>query len=303
MMRSGSSIASPADWLHAGFFFPYKHHKIFFRQHLSKNACILLLHGFPTSSWDWCKVWDALANHYRLLAPDFMGLGFSDKPLNYPYSIFDQADMIEHLISEVGSAQFHILAHDYGASVAQELAARFNENKRTGKPYFNIETICFLNGGLFPAACRPLLLQKILCSRFGNIASRLMNQYTFEKSFRKIFGPHTKATSQEITYFWHIINYNSGKKAIPKVIRYLREREKFSQRWTAALQQTDIPLRLINGSEDPVSGIRMAGKYQELIRQADVVLLQGIGHYPQIEAPANMVEAYLKFLMLHPSCV
>jgi len=255
-----------------------------------------LLHGFPTSSWDWYKIWDELSKDYRLLAPDFLGLGFSDKPSDYPYSIFDQTDMIEYLISEVGSVKFHIIAHDYGVSVAQELLARYNEKKERREPYFKIQSACFLNGGLFPGAYKPLLVQKILSSSLGGFALPLMNQFTFETSFRKIFGPSTQASKQEITYFWHIINHNQGKRVIPQVIQYMHERKKFHERWTDALQQTDIPLYVINGPEDPISGIRMVNKYSELIPNAKVVLLDGIGHYPQMEASQKVVRAYLEFL-------
>jgi len=289
-------LPSPIEWLNSGFFFPYKNYKVFYRQHRSKNDCILFLHGFPTSSWDWCKLWDELANSYRLLAPDFIGLGYSDKPGEYPYSIFDQADMIEYLISEVGSVNFHILAHDYGATVAQELIARYNEKKEKNKPYFEIKSVCFLNAGLFPGAYQPLLVQKILRSPWGSIAASMMSQFTFERSFRRIFGPKTKASKQEIAYFWYIINYNHGKRVIPKVIQYIKEREIHCVRWTKALQATDIPLRFLNGPEDPISGIKMVNKYKELIPNPNVILLDGIGHYPQMEAPEKMLKAYQEFL-------
>ena len=287
---------SPTDWLHSGFFFTYKNHKIFYRHTRSQKECVLLLHGFPTSSWDWDKVWNELAEHYWLLAPDFLGFGFSDKPLNYPYSIFDQADMLEDLISEVGSTKFHILAHDYAVTVAQELVARANEKKEKGKGYFKIKSVCFLNGGLFPGAYKPLLVQKILAGKFGSIAAMLMNSFTFERSMNKIFGANTKASKHELANFWHLINHNNGKAAIPALLQYIREREAHHARWTMALQNTEIPLRLINGPEDPISGIRMVEKYKELIPNPDLVLLDGIGHYPQVEAPGKMVKAYREFL-------
>lgn len=256
---------------------------------------MLLLHGFPTSSWDWNKVWNELADCYWLLAPDFLGFGFSDKPMPYPYSISDQADMLEDLISEVGSTKFHIFAHDYGVSVAQELLARANEKKAKGKGYFKIKSVCFLNGGLFPGAYQPLLIQKLLAGKLGNVIARLMNYSAFKKSFSRTFGK-IKPTEQELTEFWHIINHNNGKRAIPAIIQYMNEREKNAQRWTAALQNTEIPLRLINGSEDPISGIRMAEKYKKLVSNPDVMLMNGIGHYPQAEAPMEVVRSYRDFM-------
>lgn len=287
---------SPTDWLNSGYFIHYKDHKIFYRHTRSEKECVLLLHGFPTSSFDWQKIWNRLAQQYWLLAPDFLGFGFSDKPKDYKYSIFDQADMLEDLISEVGSTKFHILAHDYAVSVAQELVARANEKKEKGKGYFRIQSVCFLNGGMFPGAYKPLLVQEILAGRFGGIAAKLMTSFTFDRSMNKIFGPNTKASKEELVAFWHILNHNNGKAAMPGVIQYIRDREQNHERWTTALQKTDIPLRFINGPEDPISGIRMAERYKELVPNADVVLLDGIGHYPQVEAPEKVLTTYLNFL-------
>jgi pimeloyl-ACP methyl ester carboxylesterase len=63
-----------------------------------------------------------------------------------------------------------------------------------------------------------------------------------------------------------------------------------------ALQQARVPLRFINGPEDPVSGRHMAERYRELVPNPDVVLLEGIGHYPQLEAPEAVLAAFLAFV-------
>jgi pimeloyl-ACP methyl ester carboxylesterase len=57
----------------------------------------------------------------------------------------------------------------------------------------------------------------------------------------------------------------------------------------------DGPLTLIDGAADPISGAHMAARYRELVPRADVTLLEGIGHYPQVEAPGAVVEAYSAF--------
>ena len=53
-----------------------------------------------------------------------IGFGWSDKPRNYAYSIMDQADLHEGLLSDLGVRKALVLAHDYGDTVAQELLAR-----------------------------------------------------------------------------------------------------------------------------------------------------------------------------------
>jgi pimeloyl-ACP methyl ester carboxylesterase len=56
-----------------------------------------------------------------------------------------------------------------------------------------------------------------------------------------------------------------------------------------------VPLRVIDGAADPISGAHMVARYRELLADADTVLLAGIGHYPQTEAPEQVLQHYLAF--------
>src|SRR5215813_10778244 len=115
-------MTSLADWRAAGNFFTYRGHRIFWRTAGDENAPLLLcIHGFPTASWDWHEVWPGLVARYRLVALDMIGFGFSDKPADYDYSLVDQADLCDAAVASIGASAYHILAHDYGDSVAQEL--------------------------------------------------------------------------------------------------------------------------------------------------------------------------------------
>ncbi len=82
-----------------------------------------------------------------------------------------------------------------------------------------------------------------------------------------------------------------------RLIRYMPERKVHRERWVGAMQRTSVPMRVIDGAVDPVSGAHMVARYRELITRADTVLLDGIGHYPQVEAPeqALALAAYLVF--------
>ena len=121
-----------SDWRKRGKSFFYKNHYIFYMDEGSGKA-LLCVHGFPTSSWDWHLVWPGLIEKFRVVAPDMIGFGFSDKPFDYSYSILDQATLHEELLQSLGIDQIDILAHDYGDTVTQELLARFEERKRDGK--------------------------------------------------------------------------------------------------------------------------------------------------------------------------
>ncbi len=251
---------------------------------------LLLIHGFPTSSWDWTAIWPALSDHFRLAALDMLGFGLSEKP-RIDYSILDQADLQEALLERLGVSEAHIFAHDYGDTVAQELLARFNERALS----FSIKSICFLNGGLFPERHRPLAIQKLGLTPLGPLLGLMMSRAGLRKSFDAIFGPETKASEVEIDGHWALMRESGGAGVLHRLLRYIPERQEYRDRWVGALKESRAPLRLIDGGADPVSGAHLYHYYKEQIPNADAVLFEKIGHYPQTEAPEAVVKAFLEF--------
>ena len=255
---------------------------------------ILLIRGFPTSSWDWTPIWAPLKASYRLVALDLLGFGFSEKPHPHDYSIMEQADLCEALVDDRKLEEFHVLAHDYGDTVAQELLARQNEGKGVGRWL----SVCFLNGGLFPETHKARLIQKLLLSPLGPFVNNLSTKGTFDRSLSAVFGPLTKPSPEELDAFWDLINCNDGRHVFHSLITYMTDRKKHRQRWVAALQNSVVPIGLINGSVDPVSGVHMIERYREVVSPDHfIVELPTIGHYPQVEAPEQVVDAYLRFLL------
>ena len=251
---------------------------------------LLLIHGFPTASWDWHYLWQPLAQRYRVIACDMLGFGDSAKPLNHTYSLQEQADLQQALLAHLQVEQpVHVLAHDYGDSVAQELLARHYEDK------IEIASCVFLNGGLFPETHRPVLMQKLLLSPLGWMIGRAFTRDALVKSFRQIFGPQTRPSESELDDFWSLVDSNRGPRIMHKLISYIPERRVQRDRWVRAMQRGEIPLRVIDGEVDPISGAHMVERYCELIPDADTVLLPGIGHYPQTEAPVQVLKHYLAF--------
>jgi pimeloyl-ACP methyl ester carboxylesterase len=280
------------DWKREGRYFDYRGQRIFSRTAGdARLPALLLIHGFPTASWDWEAVWPELARHYRVLAVDMIGFGFSDKPRRYDYSIVDQADLQQAFLRAHGVGDHHVLAHDYGDSVAQELLARQAGDRSAPR----LRSVCFLNGGLFPETHRPLLVQRLLLSPLGPWIARAMTREKLAGSFTRIFGPHTPPTPAQLDAFWTLLTYNEGLHAFPRLIGYMRERRRQRERWVGALQRTSIPLKLIDGAADPISGSHMVERYVELVARPDVTVLDDIGHYPQVEAPDRVLRAYLDF--------
>jgi pimeloyl-ACP methyl ester carboxylesterase len=279
-----------------GTFFDYRGHAIFTRVGGPPSApALLLIHGFPTSSWDWEAVWPTLTERFRVYTLDLIGFGYSAKPAHYRYSIHDQAELVQAYLRGQGVMACHVLAHDYGVSVAQELLSRQAQVPLTPM----VRSIVFLNGGLFPDLHRPLLIQKLLLSPLGSWVAMLITHKRFAANMRHIFGPDTKPDAALIDDFWALVSANAGRVIMHRLIRYLSDRKTHGARWVNALLTASVPLKLICGGADPISGAHMAQHYQALVPNADVSVLSSIGHYPQIEAAGLVLAEFLAFQDKH----
>src|SRR5262249_43265452 len=142
----------------------------------SSDETILLLHGFPTSSHDWSRVWESLTARHRVITFDFPGYGLSAKPEDYGYSLFEQADVVELLLRERGVERAHVCAHDMGTSVATELLAR----REAKLLHFEIDRLILMNGSVHAELAHLTPAQKLLRrSILGPLFARVANATTF----------------------------------------------------------------------------------------------------------------------------
>ena len=279
-----------SQWRSSGHFLNVDGQQVFYKTE-GTGPVLLLIHGYPTASFDWAKIWPKLTTQFHCVTLDMPGFGFSDKSPK-KYLIKEQADAISEVIRHLGITSAHVLSHDYGDTVAQEMMAQQLENDLA----FRIESLHLLNGGLFPETHRALPIQKLLLSPIGGLLIRFLNKNAIRKSMHNIFGPNTPPSDQDIDDFWTLISANNGHQHMHLLLDYMKQRKQYRERWVSALQNANAPLRLTVGMADPISGAHMVARYKQLIPNADVIEFDQIGHYPQIESAEAVLKSMTSFL-------
>ncbi|OBH31023.1 alpha/beta hydrolase [Mycobacterium sp. E342] len=102
-------------------------HRLFFRQGGDPNApALVLLHGFPTSSYMFRHLLPALADRYHVIAPDHLGFGLSDAPSvqQFDYTFDALTDLTAGLVRALGIDRYAMYVQDYGAPIGWRLALR-----------------------------------------------------------------------------------------------------------------------------------------------------------------------------------
>ncbi|HLM33847.1 MAG TPA: alpha/beta hydrolase [Gaiellaceae bacterium] len=274
-------------WRDAGSDEEFRGRRIHVFRRGGRAPLLLLLHGFPSSSFDWRRLLERETEH-AVLAPDFLGFGLSEKPRDHDYTLHWQADMAEELVRrEHEKRPVFFLAHDMGTSVANELMARDLD----GSLEMDLIGGLLLNGSMIQDAASPTLGQRLLRSAVGPLFSRLSSERFFRQQFGSIFSPDHPLTDAEAEDQWELIRAGGGRTLNHKTIAYMEERFKHAERWHGALREWKKPLAIAWGMLDPVATEAVLDALTALRPHAPVTRFEELGHYPQIEDPRRVVNA------------
>lgn len=280
-----------SEWRDGGRFLSTSVGKVFVRSSEGAGPTILLLHGFPSSSYDFRRVVPHLAGR-AWLTLDFLGFGLSDKPRPHRYSLLEQADLVQTVVDQTTTGPVVVLAHDMGTSVTTELMARDIH----GRLPFELQRAVLTNGSVIlkRASLRPS--QKILRSRLGPVFARLVSKRGFTRGFGRLFTPDHPLSPQEAAAQWALLSHNNGHRIAHLLISYLEERERYAQRWHGAIRDWSKPLGFLWALKDPVATTNVLDGLRELRPSAPVVELPTLGHYPQLEDPDAFAADALRLL-------
>ena len=297
LIASASFSPAVAAWLERG-----NHHNISGRRVFVidspaeakgpvEAAPLLVLHGFPGSSYDWFQTLVELSQKRRVVLFDFPGFGFSDKPERYSYSLFEQADVVEALCERLGLARPHVVAHDMGVSVACELVARRQRKLLKG----DFASLLLMSAGIYDDLAKITTSQKVLLTPLGGAFGGLGIGAVFRQQIaRTMMRP---VENDQIDAMWEQILYLDGHKRLSQLASYLRERTRFEERWIGALRTSEnLPLHLLWGNRDPTSTIEIAERLAHQIPGTALTRLLRVGHFPPIEAPAETANAISSWL-------
>lgn len=290
------------EWKATGEFIKYKDFNVFVKQLgdplASPHQTLLLIHGFPESSFSFHKVVNGLLRTFdRIVLLDMIGYGWSDKPLqNYSYSLLEQADVVLKAWKHFEIKGGHVLAHDMGVSVTTEIVHREVKNLLPGWLETGIKSYTFTNGSMVLEMASLRITQKILLSRFGSALSRLSNFPLFKQQVRSAHG-NSNLTDETFKKLWDANCLANGHKKVHLTIRYLNDRKKYEKtRWLPALSQTKTPIHLCWGSTDEVARVEMAHYlHHEICPNSTLTIMDGLGHFCQLGSPEKWVEFVSRF--------
>ncbi len=256
---------------------------------------LLVLHGFPTSSFDYAAVLDGLRAGRRVLLLDGLGYGLSAKP-DVRYTMALQADLVVAFVSELGLSRVALLTHDMGDTVGGELLARCQDGTWPVEVTRRVVT----NGSIYIEQAHLTAGQQLLLSLPDETlpAGIPVDAASLTQSLRDTFSPDVTWPPEgwpedPLPPTVEQILHDDGHLVLTRLIRYIEERRQNERRFTGAIETAPSPLHVVWGLDDPIAIPTMVDTLVAARPDATVVRLAGVGHYPMVEAPARFLEAVL----------
>ncbi|TNE43341.1 MAG: alpha/beta fold hydrolase [Deltaproteobacteria bacterium] len=252
-----------------------------------EGESVLLLHGWPTSSYLWRHIVPPLSQEFHAVAPDLPGFGQSDKPLDASYSFRFYDRMLDGLVEQMGLSPVHLVVHDLGGPVGLYWATQHPEKIRS---LTLLNTTVMLEVPLavkmFFIGLRLPGLRGLLTSRWGlKAAMNLGLSYRKEplqgEELEPYLSPFPTADARKALLKTAM---NLSLKAFPDIV--------------AGLQAMTCPVRLLYAEKDRILPAvdKEMRQLKAMIPQAELSTIPGTGHFLQEDNPEPVVEGLLSFL-------
>ncbi len=247
---------------------------------------VILLHGFCASTFVWSDTFLPIASAgFRVIVPDLMGFGFSEKPRDAEYTIASQARLIIGLMDELGIERATVVGSSYGGAVAGMCALDYAER---------VERLVLVDAVINDEVKRQPLLQLAASPLMGDVISPvLLSTYRLTRwRMRKVYGKGASwlLEDERVRAHHRPLRTSSAHRA---VIRTLR-------RWNASRIEREAhlirqPTLLIWGEDDVDIPLAHGKLMFERIPNARLIVFRRCGHLPQEEYPREFTKLVTEF--------
>lgn len=245
---------------------------------------IVCVHGNPTWSFYYRELVKAFSPHHRVVVPDHIGMGLSDKPQKYDYCLCRHIDNLELLLEKLNLEPFTLVVHDWGGAIGMGYAVRHPEK---------IKHILFLNTAAYRSPFMPVTIRLARVPLLGSLLVRGLNAF--------VLGAILTSTKRPISSYiasGYKAPYNSWANRVA-VLRFVQdipmEPEHKSYETLKEIELNlpklaAIPKTFVWGALDHVFNDKFLQHWQTIYPEAEYHRLDDVGHYVMEDASERVFE-------------
>lgn len=260
-----------------------------------QGPAVVAVHGNPTWSFYYRKVISQLEKNFRVIAPDNMGCGLSDKPQNYPYTLDKHIENLSRLLEKLAIKECSLIVHDWGGAIGMGYAVRHPQS---------IKKVIILNSAAFRSRNIPFRIAVCKWPLFGELLVRGLNGFAWPATFMAV----TKSMNS-ITKEYYLRPYDSWKNRIA-IHRFVKDiplhhnHPSYTtlveiEKGLANLDTLKIPFLILWGSKDFCFTEKFYQQWKRFFPNAEAHLFRDYGHYV-LEDGYQELKVYIQsFFKIH----
>ena len=249
--------------------------KIRYLESGASQGTIVLIHGLGASAERWESVIPLLNKNYKLIIPDLIGFGYSDKPLaDYTSEFFSK--FLDSFLQKIGLEKTNIIGSSLGGQIAVNYAAEHKDS---------VEKIVLISPSGAMEHSTPALDAYVMAALYPDKEGA-------ENAYKMMAGPNQEINPKIIEDFVTRMKLPNAKMAFMSTLLGLKNAENF----TKTLQTISIPTLIIWGERDHVIPIKYADSFVSSIQDCRFYRINDCGHTPYVEVPEKFSKIVLDFL-------
>lgn len=252
-------------------------------QEKGSGTPLVLIHGYGSSVYTWRNIFEPLSEHFRVIAIDLKGFGFSEKP-DGDYTRREQAVLVQKFLDKLKIEKAWFAGSSMGGEVSLNVALQ-NPNRVEGLILIDSAGVKSVKGSSFT----PSRFEITFVGR-AFVAVALLSDNLVRTSLERSFYDDSKVTKEVVKTYYQPLQTNNGQKAAVYA----------QQQWDLypiedELSKIKVPTLIIWGAEDVVTPLAGGKKMNASIENSKFVIFKNCGHLPAEEMPQKTVEEILKF--------
>lgn len=244
----------------------------------NSNKTLILLHGIGASAERWSRVIPTLSRYYRIIVPDIIGFGYSDKPaVEYTMDFFIDG-FFKVFLENLGIPKANIIGSSFGGHVATEFAIRFNHM---------VEKLVLVSPAGMMKTSTPTLDRYIMAALYP------VYEHVYEAFSEMAYDSHNAVNEEIVMDFVNRMRLTNAKYAFMSTVLGIRYAPKLQGR----LSKITAPTLLVWGDNDRMIPVQYAKEYTDEIPENKLVVVKNCGHTPYVERPITFNRIVLRFLV------
>ncbi|OQB25456.1 MAG: 2-hydroxy-6-oxononadienedioate/2-hydroxy-6-oxononatrienedioate hydrolase [Firmicutes bacterium ADurb.Bin182] len=242
---------------------------------------LILVHTIGQSLYTWRNVFFRLSEHYRVIAVDLLGHGYSDRPRNFDYTISAHSASLINFMDAMGIESAHFIGFSMGSMYVLDLVEKHPE--RAGK------VILISPGGLTPQM--PLAVRMLDSSLFGGLASVLYSLRTVENILEECFFDLTSITPEVVQEYYVPASDGEARRSIRRSLNRFYQDDVISR-----LREVMNGVLILWAADDKWHHIEIGDFFHAALPSSQLAVIRNAGHLVHEEKPEKLITSVMEFI-------